>query len=189
MKWFLLIIILLMAGGGYFEYQVLQDQASTNQQQIADLKAKLQKVTSDNSDLTDAIAKFKKSLVDAQAKEDSLTKDLQAAQAAAPQATAQSPATGAAPVLSSSVPNGPFTTKLGTINTLGGAVYANCQLLKVNPDNIVISYADGITQVQFALLPPPLQQRFGFDPKQGALTNDQVQSLEQQRQSALAAGR
>ena len=192
MKWILvilLLVILLMAGGSYFEYKVLQAQADTNHQQIADLNTKVQRVTSDNSNLTGVITKLKQTLADAQAKEDNLTKTLQAAQARIAQLTPKPPAPSPAPASPPGAPSWLFTTKLGTINTLLGKVYTNCQLLKVNTDNIVISDTDGITQVEFALMPPPLQQRFGFDPKQGALTNDQVQVLELQRQTALAAGR
>ncbi len=82
-----------------------------------------------------------------------------------------------------------FTTKLGTITALDGKTYTACQLLKINTDSIVISDADGITQVSLNVLPPLTRKLFGFDAKQGALSNDQVQLLEQQRQAAVASGR
>lgn len=194
MNWFLLLVILVMGGGGYYEYQTLHGQVTVDQMQISDLNAKLQSAADGEQKSTDHVTQLTISLSDAQAKANDLDKQLQAAKAAL--AAAQPPAPAASSMVSSSgATNGgmatptAFTTKLGTITALDGKTYTACQLLKVNTDSIVISNADGINQVSLNLLPAPVQKMFGFDAKQGALSDDQVQALEQQRLAAAAAGR
>lgn len=197
MKWFLVLVILLMGGGGYFEYQNLQDALTSDQKQIGELKSKLQDETSADQQSADSLAQLKKSLADAQAKSDSLAAQLQAAKAAAPSA-----ATSTTPGLASSssslppampgiapTPASALITKLGTIATVDGKTYSNCQLLKVRSDDIVISDSDGITQVAYNVLPAAMQKLFGYDPKLGTLSDTQVESLEQQREAAAAAGK
>ena len=194
MNWFLLLIILAMGGGGYYEYQTLTGQVAVDQIQITDLKMKLQQLTDNEQKASDDVAQLTKSLADAQAKSNSLVGQLQNAKTALAAAQPPPPAPSAtAGALSSSTanPSSPaaFTTKLGTITALDGKTYADCQLLKVNADSIVISNADGITQIPLNVLPPQTLKILGLSGTPITLTDDQVQSLEQQRQAATAAGR
>jgi len=192
MNWFLLLIILLMAGGGYYEYQTLHGQVTVDEMQLSDLKTKLQSAQDDQQKSADTVKQLNAKLADADTKSANLDKQLQdsnselaAAQALIQAAQAKAAAaTAPAPPPSAAV----FTTKLGTLTALDGKTYTACQLLKVNTDSIVISNADGITQVSLNVLPANMQKMLGLDGKQVALSNDQVQLLEQKRAAAAASG-
>jgi HSP90 family molecular chaperone len=190
MNWFLLLIILLMGGAGFYEYQTLNGQVTVDQMQITDLKTKLQAASDSEKKSADDVNQLTTGLTDAQAKTSDLEKQLQAANTAlaAAQAQIQAAKAAAAPPAAATTAATAFTTKLGTITALDGKTYASCQLLKVNPDSIVISHADGITQVPLNLLPAPTQKMLGFDSTQGKLSDDQVQLLEQKRQMASSSG-
>jgi DNA repair exonuclease SbcCD ATPase subunit len=195
MNWFLLLIILAMAGGGYFEYQTLHGQVTVDQMQISDLKTKVQTALDDQQKSADAAKQLTASLTDAQAKAADLDKQLQTEKTALAAAQAQIDAAAAAAKAAASAPttattSAPlaFTTKLGTLTALDGKTYTACQLLKINTDSIVISNAEGVTQVALNVLPAATQKMLGYDAKLGALSNDQVQLLEQKRQTALASG-
>ena len=194
MNWFLLLIILAMAGGGYYEYQALHGQVTVDDMQISDLKVKVQKAVDEQQKSTDTVKKLTASVAEAQKKAADLSQQLETTMAtlattqaqlkdAEAKAAAAAPTAGAAPA----APPG-FTTKLGTIAALDGKTYTACQLLKISSDSIVISNADGVTQIMLNVLPAATQKMLGYDPKVGALSNDQVQLLEQKRQSAMASG-
>jgi hypothetical protein len=182
-----------MGGGGYYEYQTLTGQVAVDQLQISDLKTKLQQLTDTKQKSSDEVAQLTRSLANAQTKTSDLDKQLQAAKAALASAQPPAPTPTTSMAVASSTLNNPtppaFTTKLGTITAADGKTYADCQLLKVNADSIVISNADGITQLPITELPPPTLKLLGLPSGQVTLTDDQVQSLEQQRQTAAAAGR
>ncbi len=191
MNWFLLLVILLMGGGGFYEYQTLHGQVTVDELQLTDLKTKLQDSMNDAQKSADHVAQLTLNLADAQSKATDLAHQLQVAKAAAAAAPAVTPTSlpSSTSTTASSSSTGPtFTTKLGTITALDGKVYTNCQLMKVSADNIVVNYADGITQIPLNLLPATVQKSFGFDARQGALSDDQVLALEQKRQAAMASG-
>jgi hypothetical protein len=82
----------------------------------------------------------------------------------------------------------PPTNNLGTITTQDGRTFQNCRVIKVKTDGIVVSYSEGITEIKYALLPPDLQKKFGFDPRQAAaLTQAQLQYQEEQKNAAAQA--
>ena len=195
MNWFLLLIILAMAGGGYYEYQTLHGQVTVDDMQISDLKTKVQSALDDQQKSADAAKQLTASVADAQKKAADLSEQLEATMATLATTQAQlkdaqaKAATAAAPTAAAATAAPPaFTTKLGTIAALDGKTYTACQLLKISSDSIVISNANGVTQVMLNVLPAATQKMLGFDPKLGALSNDQVQLLEQKRQSAMASG-
>jgi uncharacterized protein HemX len=191
MNWFLLFIILVMAGGGYYEYQTLHGQVTVDQMQISDFKKQLQAAADGEQKSADDVMQLTTNLTDAQAKASDLEKQLQTAKTALAAAQPSAPTGSSASsstTLASTAPPPAFTTKLGTITALDGKIYAACQLLKINADSIVISNADGITQVSLNVLPTPVQRMFGYDNTQGKLSDDQVQLLEQKRQAAAASG-
>jgi hypothetical protein len=190
MNYFLLVIILGLCGGGYYEYTILEQKSSADQQQIADLGSKIDAFQSENKTLEDDKAQLTKSVADAGAKIADLTKQVQEAQSALAKAQAQAQAPQV-PKANTPTPTTAPTApgnNLGTITTLNGKIYQNCQLLKVQADGIVVNDADGITEIRFGLMPPDLQKRFGYDPHQAAtLTDAQVQYLEEQRAAAAQA--
>jgi hypothetical protein len=78
---------------------------------------------------------------------------------------------------------------LGTITTLQGKTYLNCQLLKVEPDGITFNHSEGIAKVLFVYLSPDIQKRFGFDPeKTAAMEEAEAKYREQLRQASENAG-
>lgn len=187
MNYFLTLIILGLCGGGYYEYTIFQKQVTDDGQQIADLQAKLDPLSTENQKLEADNAQLKKSATEAQTEIADLTQQLQTAQidlatakqaaATPPSGTTPAPATPASPPVAGN--------DLGNITTLDGKSYLNCQLLKVQADSIVVNHSAGITQVPYGLMPPDLQKRFGYDPKAATtLTPDQVEALEARRKAA-----
>ena len=191
MNYFLLVIILGLCGGGYYEYTILEQNSSADQQQITNLGAKIDALQSENKRLEDDKAQLTKSVADAQTETADLTKQVQEAQSALAKAQAQALQSATAATMAATTvaatPSRP-SNNLGTIATLDGKTYQNCQLLKVQADGIVVNDADGITEIRFGLMPPDLQKRFGYDPHQAAtLTDAQVQYQEEQRAAAAQA--
>jgi regulator of replication initiation timing len=194
MKYFLLLIILGLCGGGYYEFTLFQQKSADAQQQISDLSAKIDTLNSENTKLADDNTKLKKSADDATADAADLTKQLQDAQSELAAAKAQAvQAQAALAKASQAATNAPATTapttnSLGTITTLDGKSYQNCQLLNIKTNSIVVNYAEGITEISYSLMPPDLQKRFGYDPRQAAaLTEAQIEYQEEQRKAASQA--
>jgi uncharacterized phage infection (PIP) family protein YhgE len=189
MNYFLLLIILGLCGGGYFEYTLLQQKGVADQQQITDLSAKLDQLQTENKKLEDDEAQLTKSAADAKNQIADLTAQAQTAQSALADAKKQAATPPATPPPPAPAPPAAPNNNLGTITTLDGKTYQNCQLLKVEADGITFSYSEGITKVFFGLLPLNLQAKFGYDPHQAAaLTAAQLQYQEDQRKAAAQAG-
>lgn len=189
MNYFLLLIILGVCGGGYYEYTTLQQKSAADQQQITDLGTKIDALQADNKKLEDDKTQLTKSATDAQTIIADLTKQIQEAKAALVQAKPQVSPTpntnspGTTPALST-----PSGNNLGTIATLDGKTFQNCQLLKIKATGIVINDSTGITEIPFGLLPLDLQKKFGYDPHQAAaLTEAQIQYQEEQRKATAQA--
>jgi hypothetical protein len=186
MNYFLLLILLGVCGGGYYEYTVLQQNSIADQQQITDLGTKIDALKAENKKLDDDKTQLAKSATDAQTTIADLTKQIQDAKVALAQAKAQAVAPSkATPPAATATPSTPPGNNLGTITTLDGKTFKNCQLLKVDADGIVVNYPEGITKILFGLMPPDLQKRFGYDPHQAAaLTAAQIEYQEEQRKAA-----
>jgi hypothetical protein len=193
MNYFLILIILALGGGGYYEYTTLQQQNATDHQALTELQAKFDTIQAENQKLQDENTQLTKGVADAQAKAADLAKQLQAAQGSVPpavpllasQGMSGAGAGGTAPT----TPAAPATNNLGTIVTLDGKTFPNGQLMKVQSDGVVISYPGGITQIAYAVMPPDLQKRFGYDPHQAAaLTEAQIEYQEEQRKAAQTSG-
>jgi transposase-like protein len=188
MNYFLMMIIVALCGGGYYEYTDFQQKNAADQQQIHDLGSKVDKLQAANKALEDDKTRLTKSVNDAQTEVADLAKQIQAAQSTLAEAKQQAPQapqanTSAAPTTAATPP----TNDLGTITTLTGKTYQNCQLLKVKADGIVVSHSEGITEIVFGSLPPELQKKFGYDPHQAlTLTEAQIQLQETQRKAAAA---
>jgi hypothetical protein len=190
MNYVLILIILGLCGGGYYEYQQLQQaeqsRDSSYEKQIADLQAQ-------NKGLSDAQKQATSEVSAAKAQVTTLAGQLKTAQTDLASAKAAAAATGVTSATPGKTASGissaaTLSNNLGTIATLGGQTYQNCQLLKVNAESITISETAGITEIPFALLPPNLQQRFDYDPHQAAaLTAAQIEYLEELRKAAAAA--
>jgi hypothetical protein len=193
MNYFLLVLIVGLCGGGYYEYTLLEQKSAADQQQITDLDGKVDALQSENKKLEDDKAQLTKSVADAQTETADLTKQVQEAQSALAKAQAQAQSLQAATATSTTATTvaaapSPPSNNLGTITTLDGKTYQNCQLLKVQADSIVVNDADGITEIKFGLMSPDLQKRFGYDPHQAAaLTEAQIEYQEEQRQAAAQA--
>jgi hypothetical protein len=191
MNYFLLLVILGVCGGGYYEYTTLEQKSAGDQQQITDLGTKIDTLQAGNTKLENDKTQLTQSVADAETKIADLTKQIQDAQstlAKAKAAALQAPKTTTAATTTPPKPTNSSPNNLGTIATLDGKTYQNCQLLKVKADGIVINDSDGITEIMYGLMPPDLQKRFGYDPHQAtALTDAQIEYQEEQRQAAAQA--
>jgi hypothetical protein len=201
MNYFLILLVVVgILGGGYYEYTSLQDESIDYQRKIAEQRDKLDYLEAKNKQYEDDKTLLTRAKWDeAQAKIADLTKQVQTVQAALDQekkneadaaaaaaAASAANSTNQAPVAPPPPP--PPSNKLGTIVTTDGKTYTNCVLMKVDPDGIVINDSDGITKVLYALMSPELQKRFDFDPKQGPLTQEQVDILEIKRKASAQLG-
>jgi len=191
MNYFLLLIILGLGGGGYYEYTLLEQKSAADQQQITDLSGKIDTLQSENKKLGDDKAQLTKSITDAQSQITDLKSQIQKEQsdlAEAKQTVQTLQAEKAKATVAATPAAAPPTNSLGTIATLDGKTFQNCQLLKVEADGIVVNHSEGITKIVYGLLPPEMQKRFGYDPHQAAaLTEAQIQYQEEQRQAAAQA--
>ncbi len=198
MQWFLLLIIIGLCGGGYYEYTQLQQQLQTK---ATTDQAQIDKLTADNKTLEDQNTTLTKTQSDNQASIADLTTKLQGAQTdlASTQkeldadkkiiadAAAKAAAAAAAAAKAAAAAAGPTSNSLGSFTTLDGQSFQNAQLLKIDQDGITFSHSQGITKVNFTLLPPDLQKRFGYDPHQAA-TQAAAQALYQEQQRKALSG-
>jgi hypothetical protein len=186
MNYFLLLLLVGVCCGGYYEYTVLQQNSIADQQQITDLGTKIDALKADNKKLEDDKDQLTKGAADAQTTIADLTKQIQDAKVALVQAKPQVVAPpNANPPGATATPSTLPGNNLGTITTLDGKTFKNCQLLKVDADGIVVNHSEGIMKILFGLMPPDLQKRFGYDPHQAAaLTEAQIEYQEEQRKAA-----
>lgn len=54
------------------------------------------------------------------------------------------------------------------ITTRSGTAYRHCEVVKVEPDGIRISHADGAAKISFEELPDALQRQYGYDAAKAA---------------------
>jgi DNA repair exonuclease SbcCD ATPase subunit len=194
MNYFLILVILGLCGGGYYEYTTLQQKSAADQQQITDLGTKLDALQAENKKLDDDKTQLTNNVADAQTKIADLTKQVQEAQSTLVKAKQQDQQdlealkTQLAAATAPPPPPPTPTNNLGTIATVDGKTFQNCQLLKVEADGIVINQADGIIKIVFPMLPSDLQKKFGYDPNHPApLTDAQIEHQEEQRKAAAQA--
>ena len=82
-----------------------------------------------------------------------------------------------------------MTNYLGTVQTQDGKSYQNCKMLSVDEDGVTVTCETTITKLNYSILPPDLQRKFGYDPQAAAkLSQARIQYLEQQIQAAEAIG-
>lgn len=179
MNYLLLFAIVGICIGAYYQETLLQQsqlQKITAEQKVSDMTDQYDKLLDKNRSLEADNAELEKALKDAKG---------QAADMAAKVETVEATQKGTKPGSARSVVPKIPSNNLGTFTTLDGKTFQNCQLLKVQSDGITFNHSGGITKVMFAVLPPDLQKRFGFDPHQGlTLTDTQVGFLETQRTAA-----
>ena len=72
---------------------------------------------------------------------------------------------------------------IGTVTTLDHRSYTNCKVIKVDQDGVTFTDDQGITKIEFALMPPDLQKRFGYTP-QGAVNQTEAEIRADQQQAA-----
>jgi hypothetical protein len=76
---------------------------------------------------------------------------------------------------------------LGTFTTITGKTYQDAKLLKIEATDIVIGCTDGITQVPYAIMPPDLQKKFGWDPQKSNEINAAMIRYQEQVEAAKEA--
>jgi len=164
MNYFLTLIILLICCAFFYLHKADLDKDATNQETIRDFGVQIKELQGDKEKLEDTVSTLKKGLEDVTAEAADLGKQLQAVKdAAIEKSDLEVKAVTAAAVAATAVAPAPPSNTLGTITTLDGKTYRNCQLLKVGPDRIVISHSSGINDILLVFLPPELQKRFGAD--------------------------
>ncbi len=183
-----LLVVFGLCGGGYYEYTNLQTQASADRQVLKlELQGKIDQLEASNQKLTQAQEESKTQMAFLAAQADAAQKALEMATKSPASANGSNSGIGgmsSAPSTSAAT-SAATSNNLGTIATLDGKTFPNSELLKVDPNGITIKCTSGITKVGFFALPPELQKRFGFDPKNGAaLTDAQIEQYEAQRKAA-----
>jgi small-conductance mechanosensitive channel len=187
---FLIIVIVTLGAGGYYQYNVMEkveeDQAakiSANLQQIHNLGAEIDKLTSEKKALEDTKIQQAKRLDDANAIISDLNKHLQAVQSDLADTQQQLAAEKAKPPP-------PQTDELGTITTPNGKSYFNCVLLRVDPDGIVVSHTNGIVKILYGWLSSDFQVRFGYNllPDAAKVEAEVKAQEEQQNKTGQGAG-
>jgi hypothetical protein len=186
----LLYFLLLVTGGAaYYEYTTQAQTTPGFQTQIDAWHAKINALQDDNKKLKAEQTALDQQAAAAKSNLDQLNTILATTQKGLEDATASEKERedAAAKVAAAAMPVN--TNALGTITTLLGQTYKNCQLLKVEANGITISHADGITQVPYVYMRPALQRRFGYDPEKAATLDEaQIRYQEQLRQASAGGG-
>jgi hypothetical protein len=166
----LLLLALLAGGAAYYEYNWEQQSTTGFQGQIQQLESQLAQLKSENKKLNDEKANLARQTPTVLPANDGGTTALPG------QAPVLPPATGSAPI-----------EDLATFTTITGKTYQDPKLLKIEATDIVISSAEGITQVSYDIMPPDLQKKFGWDPKKSTTLNAAEIRYQQQLDAARAA--
>jgi hypothetical protein len=171
----LLLILALLAGGtAYYEFNWQQQSGQGFQSQIQNWESQLARLKTENKELTALKA--------------SLSQQAESARASFFQ-----PANNAAmPGQSTAPPTlppgmGGIIEDLGTFTTVTGKTYQDSKVLKIEATDIIISCTDGITQVAYAIMPPDLQKKFGWDPQKSSVINAATIRYQEQLEAAKEA--
>jgi hypothetical protein len=177
----LLLLLALLAGGtAWYEFNWQEQSSAGFQAQIEEWQSQLAKLKSENKQLGETKANL--------AQQAQMARSMPTPALLAPSMTGQPPAPPSLPPPSGAAP----IEDLGTFTTINGTTYQQARLLKIEATDIIISSTDGITQVQYAIMPPDLQKKFGWDPQKSAEVNAAAlryqEQLEAARESAAANG-
>ncbi len=178
MNYFLFVVILALCGGAYYTH--MQDQ-----QQIANLQSALDHAET-NAPATATSATPSGSVIPAAGSTGLTTSPAAAAKTAmanpAPAnpttATPVAPAPAPHPQTMAIIPDNTHSTSidaaaaaaqaaataadLGTITTLDNHTYTNCKVIKVEQDGVTFTDDTGITKIEYLMMAPALQKRFGY---------------------------
>ncbi len=87
-----------------------------------------------------------------------------------------------AALLLSVLPAGAAPKNYGTITTLKGKSFYECQVVHVYPDGVTFSHRNGASKIPFAELPENLRSQFRYDPKAEADYQKQQAALRKAEQ-------
>ena len=176
---FLLVLVLLAGGAAYYEFNWQQQSSQGFQAQVQDWETQLAQLKKENKELGALKA--------------SLAQQAEAARAAYFQpannesTTLPAPLTPAAPPVLPPPTGSTSIEDLGTFTTITGKTYQNSKLLKIEATDVIISCSDGITQVAYAIMPPDLQKKFGWDPQKSSVVNAAMIRYQEQVEAAKEA--
>jgi hypothetical protein len=184
MNYFLFLIVMALCGAGCVGYILLKETSDAEAQQLAGFRGTLESFQTKDKNFREDDAQFSTQLKAVRVKTVGLTKQIQALREIA-EGKAKSSQIPLTIRLTKAAKPKPRSNDLGTVTTTDGNTYQDCHLIKVEEDCIVVTYPDGIVEIYYRVMPPALQKRFGFDPRKGqALTDDQVETEEEERQAA-----
>jgi hypothetical protein len=185
----LLLLLALLAGGtAYYEFNWHEQSSEGFQSQIQNWESRLGQLKSENKKLNEDKLNLARQLE--QAREAYLASMAQRAALAHPASVAPKPPPAPPKPLPS--PGGTSLEDMGTFTTITGKTYQSARLLKIEATDIVISSAEGITQIPYVIMPPDMQKKFGWDPQKSSAENAAViryqEELEQAKEDAAADG-
>ena len=76
-------------------------------------------------------------------------------------------------------------TPIAEIKTLRGKTYRRCEIVRVHPDGVSFTHANGAAKILFTDLPKSWRTRFGYDPEKAAAYETEVN----ERRKKIAAAR
>ena len=178
---FLLLLALFAGGTAYYEYNWQQQSSQGFQTRIQNWETQLAQLKNENKELT----ALKSSL--AQQAEAARASYFQPANSPPPTSLPGQPSPPAPPPHLPPHTGSTSVEDLGTFTTITGKTYQDSKLLKIEATDIVISCTDGITQVAYAILPPDLQRKFGWDPQKSSDVNAAMIRYQEQVEAAKEA--
>ncbi|MGH9592721.1 MAG: hypothetical protein ACRD5L_06495 [Bryobacteraceae bacterium] len=189
MKLLLFLILVTVGEVAYFNYTVQQQTSGGFQHRLGDWQDELSALQGKNKQLTDTHDYLRKTISATEIRIEMLTDQLKGVPGSNPSAVrigrsdeAWTPAAPAAPIPA-------VGENIGTVTTLSGQTFENCQLLKVEPDGITFNHTEGITKVLYRNLSLDLQKRFGVDPQSTATAEAaKVRYQEQLQQAGTGTG-
>jgi hypothetical protein len=187
MKLLLFLILVTVGEAAYFEYTVQQQTSGGFQHRIGGWQDELAALQGKNKQLTDTHDYLRKTISTTEIQIEMRTDQLRGIPGSNPavvrvghvDSAAWTPAAPAAPLPA-------VGENIGTVTTLSGQSFENCQLLKVEPDGITFNHTEGITKVLYRNLSLDLQKRFGVDPQSTAAAEAAKVRYQEQLQQAGA---
>jgi len=159
------MVIVALCAGGYYQYTLIQKglkeqkdleaQIAADRQQIGNLNTAFDQLQSEKKKTEDEKTQLTKNLDVAEGVIADLNNQVQTAQSALEDTKKQLTA-------ALNKPPPPQTDDLGTL-TVEGKTFLDCQLIRVDPDGIVIKHSTGIVKILSPGISPDLQVRFGYN--------------------------
>lgn len=177
MKLLLFLILLTMGEAAYIASSIQQQTFNACLEQASNWQDKIDSLQGENKRLTDTKTSLVNNIGAVESQISALNQQINGG----------GTGPGPAAVVENKDPIPEVNSNLGTITTVDGKKFENCQLLKIEQDGITFNHSEGITKILYANLPLDIQHHFHADPQSRAATEAAKLRYEEQVRQAQGA--